>query len=113
MQHRDKIILEKVIAEAEIGISMLSGTSFEDFEKDEVLKRAVAMTAINIGELIKSVTDEMRKEHPEVQWKAAAGLRDVAAHKYQTLRMDDVFNTAKEDFPVLKNQLESILKSEE
>lgn len=112
MQRRDETVLKKVISEAEIGISMVSDLSLEEFEENEILKRAVSMTAINIGELIKNVTEELRKKHPEVQWKAAAGLRDVAAHKYQTLRMEDVYNTAVRDFPTLKQQLEQILEEE-
>lgn len=76
---------------------------------DEKLKRAVGMTVINIGELVKNVTDEMRVMHPEVPWKAVAGMRDIAAHKYQTLRMEDVYNTVKQDFFSLKVQIEKIL----
>ncbi|WP_367269329.1 HepT-like ribonuclease domain-containing protein [uncultured Pseudoflavonifractor sp.] len=37
------------------------------------------------------------------------GFRDIAAHKSQTLRMEDVYETVTSDFPVLYSQLESIL----
>ena len=63
-------------------------------------------------ELIKNVSDELRAEHREVPWKAIAGMRDLAAHKYQTLRMEDVYRTAKDDFPALKKMLETILDAE-
>ena len=112
MQHRDKIVLQKIISEIEIGQQMLGNTTLDDFLCDEMLKRAVGMTVINIGELIKNISDEMRTAHPEVPWKAAAGLRDLAAHKYQTLRMEDVYITAKTDFPNLKLQLKDILTEE-
>lgn len=49
------------------------------------------MTVINIGEVIKNVTDDFRKSHPGVPWRAVAGMRDIAAHKYQTLRMEIVY----------------------
>ena len=35
---------------------------------------------------------------------------DVTAHKYQTLKMGDVWYTVKQDMPVLKAQLASIIK---
>ena len=38
--------------------------------------------------------------------------RDITAHRYQTLRMEDVFYTVKADFPQIENQLKEILKSE-
>lgn len=38
--------------------------------------------------------------------------RDITAHKYQTLRMEDVYNTIRTEFPILKKQIEAILQSE-
>lgn len=109
MQHRDVIILQKIISEINIGIQLLGTTSLEEFMENELLKRALGMTTINIGELIKNITIELRKEYPEIPWKAIAGMRDITAHKYQTLRMEDVYNTVQQDFPELKIQLEHIL----
>ena len=109
MQHRDRIILQKIISEIDIAFEMLGETSQEDFLKDEKLKRAAGMTVINIGELVKSISDELRREHREIPWKAVAGMRDIAAHKYQTLRMEDVYNTIRIDFPDLKEMIASIL----
>lgn len=70
------------------------------------------MTVINIGELVKNITQDTRIKYPNVQWKAIAGLRDIAAHRYQTLRMEDVYYTMKEDFKDLKEQLEYIINLE-
>ena len=70
------------------------------------------MTTINIGELIKNVTSELRNANPMVPWKAIAGMRDITAHKYQTLRMEDVYNTVQVEFPSLRDALETILNEE-
>ena len=112
MQHRDKIVLEKIISEIDVADELIGDDSLTVFLDDEKLKRAISMTIINIGELIKTITDELRQEHPEVPWKAAAGMRDIAAHRYQTLRMEDVYNTATADLPYLKEQLQKILGTE-
>ena len=78
------------------------------FIGDEMRKRAVCMTVINIGELVKNLNDDFRTEHANIPWKAIAGFRDIAAHKYQTLRMEDVFATVSDDFPALRAMLEEI-----
>ena len=109
MQHRDKIILQKILSEIDIAFDMLGEADQNEFLKDEKLKRAVGMTVINIGELVKNVSDELRSDHREVPWKAIAGMRDIAAHKYQTLRMEDVYNTVTMDFPDLKEMLIAIV----
>ena len=112
MQHKDVIILQKVVSEIDVGTLLLGNVSLEDFLDNEMQKRAVGMTVINIGELIKNVSDELRMKHKEVPWKAIAGMRDLAAHKYQTLRMEDIYNTAKDDFKELKTMLEKILSED-
>lgn len=49
MQHRDMITIQKVISEMQIGIDMLGTTDLETFLTNEMLKRALGMTAINVG----------------------------------------------------------------
>ena len=93
MQRKDIIILRKVLSEIGICFEMLGNASQDEFLIDEKLKRAVAMTVINIGELVKNITDDTRSTYRQVPWKQIAGMRDIAAHKYQTLRMEDVYNT--------------------
>ena len=109
MQHRDKTILTKIISELNIALDMITGKDFDTFDADEILKRAVCMTVINIGELVKALTDEFRAEYKNVPWKSIAGFRDIAAHKYQTLHMQDVYYTVINDFPKLKIDIEQIL----
>ena len=93
MNHRDTQILQKIIREIDIALEMVHGKSLEEFKNNEMLKRAVCMTVINIGELIKNVTAETQLSNQQVPWKAAAGFRDFAAHKYQTLKMEDLYQT--------------------
>ena len=108
MQHRDEIIIQKVPSELNLGSEMLGDASLESFLSNEMLKRAISMTVINIGELIKNITPELRSDHPDIPWKAIAGMRDLTAHKYQTLRMEDVYFTVKNDFPNLKGRLANL-----
>lgn len=111
MSHRDYTIIIKILEEIKIGLKMIQNTNIENFLKDEVTKRATAMTVINIGELVKNITDETRRKYPKIQWKAIAGMRDIAAHKYQTLRMEDVFYTMNVDLVVLKGGIVAIIPS--
>ena len=112
MQRKDRVILTKILSEIDVAFEMLGTADLEIFLGDEKLKRAVGMTVINIGELVKNMTEEFRLSHKEVPWKAIAGLRDIAAHKYQTLRMEDIYNTATMDLPDLKEKIISILNND-
>ena len=109
MSNRDKIILKKVLAEIDIIDEMVSGFDLRGFLKSEKTKRAVCMTLINIGELVKNIADEFKKQHNSIPWREISGMRDIAAHKYQTLKMERVWNTVKKDIPLLKNRIGEII----
>ena len=50
MEHRDIVILQKVLSEIDIAEKMMENKSLAEFSSDEMLKRAVCMTVINIGD---------------------------------------------------------------
>ena len=109
MQRRDFVVLTKITNEIDIALEMMKDTDFEQFNSNEILKRAVCMTVINIGELVKSLSMEIRQQNTTIPWKEIAGFRDIAAHKYQTLHMADVFKTVTEDFPELKTSISGLM----
>lgn len=112
MLHRDYITLQKIIEETHIAIDMLSEADAEEFMENELLKRAISMTVINIGELVKNLTDDFRTSHSCIPWKDIAGFRDIAAHKYKTLDMKLVYNSVKIDIPDLEYNIKKILSEE-
>lgn len=109
MERRDEIILKKVLSEISVAASMMDHCSFLAFNENEMLKRAVCMTVINIGELVKNLSDDCKNLDRSIPWKAIAGFRDIAAHKYQTLRMEDVYETVTSDFPILHQSISKLL----
>ena len=68
MNHRDEIILKKVLSEVNVAADMMKGCSLADFLDNEMLKRAVCMTVINVGELVKIliVGYHIRKSHGRI-----------------------------------------------
>ena len=110
MNIRDRQICDKLLSEISILKEMMEGVSRDTFLADERTSRAVCMTLINIGELVKNVTDDLRERHKEIPWRAIAGMRDITAHKYQTLRMDDVYNTCVEDIPTFEAQIKALIQ---
>lgn len=110
MQRSDRVILTKIIDATEVGLKVFNNISLESFLKDDGMKLSMSMTIIRIGELVKNLSEEIREQNPQIEWKAIAGFRDIAAHKYDTLRMRDVYATIKNDLPELKIQIEKILE---
>lgn len=63
------------------------------------------MSLINIGELSKALSDEYVEATSTIPWKAIRGLRNIAAHHYEAIRIPNIWLTVKEDIPVLKKTL--------
>jgi len=109
MNNRDLQIIKKILSEIYVMEDLIKGLNLEGFLNDEKIKRACCMTLINIGELVKNLTDEFKNSFDYIPWKAIAGMRDITAHKYQTLKMGDVWVTIEKDIPNLKVELKRII----
>ena len=112
MQHRDKIVLEKIVAVIDEAMEILAEVSEEKFLEKPLFKLATAMSVIRVGELVKNLSEEIRLKNPQVPWRDVAGFRDIAAHKYDVLDFKRVYVSIKKEFPELKSQIEKILEVE-
>ncbi|MEW6625002.1 MAG: HepT-like ribonuclease domain-containing protein [Bacillota bacterium] len=83
MNNRDLQIVKKILSEVTIVEALIDGFNLEKFLKDERTKRAACMTLINIGELVKNLTEEFKSKYNLIPWRAIAGMRDITVHKYQ------------------------------
>ena len=110
MKERDRIVLLKIVKEAAAVAQMLHGIDEAAFLANDEKMRATCMTLINIGELIKILTNDFRESYKQIPWKDMAGLRDVAAHGYFTLRMPDIWVFAATELPVYATQIRKILE---
>jgi uncharacterized protein with HEPN domain len=109
MENKNRQILRKISEEASLIAEFLEGVDYERFSSDERTRRAICMTLINIGELVKILPDDFKRENGQVPWRAIAGLRDVTAHRYQTLRFEDIWVTETKDIPALMARISGIM----
>jgi uncharacterized protein with HEPN domain len=111
MTQYDRAILGKILDESMMLSRLLDGVQQADFLENDEKMRAVCMTLINIGELVKNLKEEVRINHPSIPWKEMAGLRDVAAHGYFALRMEDIWIYAAIELPQLAEQIREIINT--
>ena len=74
---------------------------------------SVCMQLIVIGEAIKKldkITDgSLLSTYREVDWRKAAGMRDILTHHYADIDPQAVFNTCRDKIPILNKTIGRII----
>jgi uncharacterized protein with HEPN domain len=87
-----------------------AGLSRDDFLKNRLVQFAVVNRITVMGEAAKRLSQEFRRDHPSIEWKELAGMRDRCIHGYDTVDLDIVWQVVTVDAPAVENYLNSILK---
>jgi uncharacterized protein with HEPN domain len=81
----------------------------EIFLHDELVQDAVLRNFMVIGEAAKRLDDVYRADHPQIPWRAIAGLRDVLIHQYEGVDMEKVWTIVEKDLPGLEKSIIELL----
>ena len=95
------------------GISRVEETltvSYDEFIRNQDKKDIVFANFAMIGEAAARISDDLRKAHPDVSWKRSIAMRNVLVHNYMAVDYSFVWDTAMDDLPVLKKQIQKILE---
>lgn len=68
--------LQHILVEVEYLHTKSSDLSASDFMADETVQRAFIRSIEIIGEATKHVSQDFRNQHPEIDWRSMAGMRD-------------------------------------
>jgi uncharacterized protein with HEPN domain len=86
------------------------GFTFEEFAKDTKTVDAVIRNLEIMGEAVKHISTRVKEKHPDIDWKAMAGMRNILAHEYFGVRMGIIWKTIRERLPELRYKIEEILR---
>jgi len=70
---------------------------------------AVCRNITIIGEAANRADRSFRDEHPEIEWSALIGARNVVMHAYEHIRAELIREMAERDVPELLRQCLSLL----
>jgi uncharacterized protein with HEPN domain len=107
---RDEIMYLQDIAEScEKILRFTAGLTQSDLRADEKTYDAVVRNLEIVGEASKHVSGDLRRQLPDIEWRKAAGLRDMLAHAYFGIDDDILWDIVQNRVPQLAKAARAFL----
>lgn len=106
---RDKGRLQDIIQAANHIMAFTEGRSLEELSEDKLRYFAVVKNVEIIGEASYMLSSAFKEDYKSIPWKDIIRMRHVLVHGYATVLPSLLWQTALEDVPKLKGQIEEIL----
>lgn len=109
VEDRDLGLLWDMRGFAHEASALVRRVTFESLSKDSMRKLALERVLELLGEAARGVTAEFQARHPQIDWRALIGQRNVLAHDYGKINHRRLYDTARQNVPVLLAELDRIL----
>ena len=105
-------LLKHILDEIEFILKYTKDISYDSFTKNEVLERAVVRSLEIIGEAVKQLDNDFKKQNKDIDWKKIAGFRDILIHRYFSIDWEIVWDIICNKIPYLRYKLKILIKFE-
>ena len=113
MPKDDTVYVGHMLDSARAAAGKAQGLDRAAFDDDENLRLALAHLIQTIGEAARRVSDDFRRSHSEIPWKAIIGMRHKVVHDYLHVDFDIVWDVVTTDLPTLIVALDEIVAGDE
>lgn len=108
---RALLYLRDMREHAKIAVELLGESELEQFEENRMMHLAVIRCVEVVGEACKAVPPHIRERAPDIPWRSIARMRDLLIHHYFGVKLEAVYKVAREDAPILIQNLDALLDS--
>jgi len=107
-----ELYLKDISASCEKILRFTEGLSFEQLIQDDKTYDAVVRNLEVIGEAAKNIPNRVRSLLPTIDWRKAAGMRDMRAHVYFGIDNDILWDVVQNKVPELAETVKSFLNKD-
>ena len=81
----------------------------ENLASDYFNRNALAMSLVQIGELVRILSDDFKNSHQNIPWRKISGLRNHIIHGYGEIDWDMMWDTSIDDIPNFNEECKRFL----
>lgn len=89
----------------------VAGLDYDTFAENELVIDAVLRNLEIIGEAAKNIPEDVRTEHPDIEWRRMIGLRNIVAHEYFGVDLRIIWEIIIRRLPETKPKIDTMLRS--
>jgi len=104
----DHVLLDDIIEAIGQVLLYTEGMGLHDFLDNRLVQDGVIRNFMVMGEAVKRLSTKLREDHPDVQWKRIAGMRDKLVHDYMGIDKVAVWITVERVLPRTQDRLKEI-----
>ena len=87
----------------------LKGVNYVRFMANKMIIDAVVREMEIIGEASNNLSEEFRESYPDIVWRRMKDMRNFLIHEYFGVNTKIVWDTCKNDLPILKSFVDKML----
>jgi uncharacterized protein with HEPN domain len=80
------------------------------FFAETIVQDAVLRNLQTLAESAQRLSDALKLAHPDVDWQAISGFRNVLVHDYLGINLRRVWEIVSRDLPTLRNKVCALLR---
>jgi len=105
----DKLYLTHINEAIESIEEYLHGISYDRFKSSKMIIDAVVRELEIIGEASNNLSEDFREKNSDLFWRQMKDMRNFLIHEYFGVNTKVVWDTCKNDLPMLKKFISTIL----
>lgn len=110
MKRDDSVYLSHILDSISQIEEYTEGLNKEEFLAKRLVQDGTIRQIEIIGEATKNISEPLKERYPQISWREISGMRDKLTHNYFGVDIDAVWDVVKKDAPILKNEIQKIVK---
>ena len=109
-KRNDDLLLQDIYEAGSKIFRYTANYTYDHFIKDEKTTDAVIRNFEIIGEASKRLSEQLKKDHPQIEWRRMMSFRDLLIHEYFGVNYEIVWDVLKNDLPIGLEMIKRLLK---